>query len=322
MNEKTMDKPKKQKVELHPRNKHHGRYDLKLLAKASPDLSAFVITNDYGDETIDFFNHEAVKSLNKALLLHYYGVKSWNIPEGYLCPPIPGRADYVHHIADLMAESNAGNIPTGVKIKCLDIGVGANCVYPIIGRKEYDWSFIGSETDEKAIKCASAIIKANTKLKGKIELRLQPNVKNTLIGVLAKDERVDITICNPPFHATMADAAKSTLRKLENLTETKVEKVELNFGGQASELTCEGGEARFVRDMVRESRLYAPNCFWFSTLISKHEHVELAYKAIRAAKASDVRTIKMGQGSKLSRVVAWSFLTASQRAKWVEERWQ
>jgi len=98
--------PKKQhpkvKAILHPRNKHRERYDFKLLSEACPDLKQFVKLNDYGDESIDFFNPEAVKMLNKALLMHFYDVVEWDIPEGYLCSPIPGRADYVHYVADLL----------------------------------------------------------------------------------------------------------------------------------------------------------------------------------------------------------------------------
>ncbi len=311
----------KEKLELHPQNRHRGRYDLKALAKSCPELSAFIKINEHGDETIDFFDPLSVKKLNESLLKHYYDIKIWNIPDGYLCPPIPGRADYIHHIAELLGESNNDVIPTGSKIKCLDIGVGANCVYPIIGRKEYGWSFIGSEIDETAVKCASAIIKMNKNLKDQIEIRLQNDPRNSFIGILSKDERVDLSICNPPFHASIEDAEKGTIRKLENLTGKAAQKAELNFGGQPSELTCSGGEARFVRDMIQQSRQFATGCFWFSTLISKHEHVETAYRALKSVNARDVRTIKMGQGNKISRIVAWSFLTEAQREKWAAERW-
>jgi len=114
-----------------------------------PELGVFVKLNDYNDESIDFSNPEAVKMLNTALLKHYYKINHWNIPANYLSPPIPGRADYIHHIAELLGGSNNGKIPTDNKIKCLDIGVGASCVYPIIGNKEYGWSFVGSEIDEE-----------------------------------------------------------------------------------------------------------------------------------------------------------------------------
>jgi 23S rRNA (adenine1618-N6)-methyltransferase len=43
-------------------------------------------------------------------------------------PSIPGRADYIHYIADLLAESNNGIIPRSWD-QGLDIGIGANCIY-------------------------------------------------------------------------------------------------------------------------------------------------------------------------------------------------
>jgi len=89
----------KEKSRLHPRNKHRERYDFKLLIESSPELAQFVKMNIYNDESIDFFNPDAVKALNKALLKYFYDIENWDIPEGYLCPPIPGRADYIHHIA-------------------------------------------------------------------------------------------------------------------------------------------------------------------------------------------------------------------------------
>jgi 23S rRNA (adenine1618-N6)-methyltransferase len=315
-------KQEKKKMELHPRNQHRGRYDLQVLAKAHPALKPFVKLNPHGDESIDFFDPEAVKQLNAALLKQYYEIKKWTIPEGYLCPPVPGRADYLHYIADLLAESNEGVVPTGTKIKCLDIGVGANCIYPIVGRKEYDWSFVGSETDAAAIQCAEAIVKSNTMLKGKVEIKLQTNLDNTFMGIIAKDERFDVTICNPPFHASLHAAQIGSMRKLENLTGEKVDDIILNLGGQPSELTCVGGEMRFVRQMIHQSRLFAKQCCWFSTLISKHEHVETANNILEAIKAKEVRIIRMGQGNKVSRVVAWSFFTQEQRELWAGERWK
>ena len=161
--------------ELHPRNKHHGRYDFDELIKSSPELNKYVITNAYDDRTIDFFDPAAVKMLNKALLKHFYGIVFWDIPENYLCPPIPGRADYMHHIADLLADDkhsgsksrnnfflSEGSAPAhGNEVKCLDIGVGANCIYPIIGCMENGWTFIGSDIDPVAVESAKNIVRKN-----------------------------------------------------------------------------------------------------------------------------------------------------------------
>jgi len=311
----------KEKVRLHPRNKHRERYNFTHLIDSCPKLVQFVMLNIYNDESIDFFNPEAVKMLNKALLKHYYDIDNWDIPPNYLCPPIPGRADYIHFIADLLGSYNNGKIPTGNQIKCLDIGVGANCVYPIIGNKEYGWSFIGSDIDPVSIKSAKKIIELNPFLKGKIELRLQQNPKDIFFGIIQNNESYDLSICNPPFHASIAEAKSGTLRKLSNLNREKITKPILNFGGQNGELWCKGGEERFIRDMIRQSKLFSASCFWFSTVVSKQSHLKRIYDALKKAEAIEVRTIPMGQGNKSSRIVAWTFLTREQQDIWMNTRW-
>ncbi len=309
-----------EKFKLHPRNRHRERYDFKLLIATCPELAEFVKLNVHNDESIDFFNPEAVKTLNKALLKQYYDIEFWDIPPGYLCPPIPGRADYIHHIAELLGTKNGGKIPTGAQVKCLDIGVGANCVYPIIGIKEYGWSFIGSEIDAVSMESAAKIIEMNPVLQGKIELRLQPNPKDIFFGIVQPDEKFDLSICNPPFHASLAEAQAGTLRKLYNLKPEKIKKPILNFGGKSTELWCAGGEAKFVSEMVRQSKHFSKSVFWFSTLVSKQTHLKNAFEALKLAGAGEVKTIPMGQGNKSSRLVAWTFFNKMEREKWVAER--
>lgn len=311
----------KEKTNMHARNKHRERYDFKVLIESCPELAPYVKLNAYNDLSIDFFDPKAVLVLNKALLKHYYDIIYWAIPPNYLCPPIPGRADYIHYVADLLGASNRGKIPRGDKIKCLDIGVGANCVYPIIGNKEYGWSFIGTDTDALAIEAASQIIDLNPILKDKVELRLQDNPKDVFAGILVEGERIDVTICNPPFHASLAEARSGSLRKLKNLTGKAKAVPLLNFGGQNNELWCEGGEAEFLRVMIQQSKQYDDCCFWFSSLVSKRDTLEGIYKQLEKLKAVEIKTIAMGQGNKLSRIVAWTFLSEEQQKGWSDARW-
>jgi len=310
----------KEKIKLHPRNKHRERYDFKLLCRNNPELAPFVKLNEYQDESIDFFNPDAVKMLNTALLRHYYNIDYWNIPENYLVPPIPGRADYIHYIADLLATCFNGEIPTGNNIKCLDIGVGANCVYPIIGNAEYGWSFVGTDIDVKALDSANKIVEANPQLKKKIELRLQQNPNQIFSGIIQSNERFVICICNPPFHSSAAEANKVTLRKLKNLKQKKVTKATLNFGGQNKELWCEGGEERFVTDMIIQSEKFAKSCLWFSSLISKQSNLKSVYKVLKDVGAEYIETISMGQGNKISRIVAWTFHSKPQQREWIAKK--
>ena len=307
---------------MHPRNPHKNGYDFAQLAKAYAPLSAHLSPKPDGKMTIDFAHPAAVKSLNAALLSHYYQVHFWDIPEGYLCPPIPGRADYIHHISDILAGSNFGNMPTGPQVTCLDIGTGANCIYPIIGRHEYGWSFIGSDIDKNSIEAAQKIVDSNENLKGHVELRLQEDAKDIFYGVLRKEEVVDLTVCNPPFHASAEAAEEASLRKVNNLNRKQTDKAVLNFGGTHKELWTEGGERRFIRDMVRESKKFENNCFWFSTLVSKEVNLKGAREALDAVKAKEIKVIPMGQGNKSSRIIAWTFLTAEQQKEWKNARWQ
>jgi len=320
MSQKKKVQPK-EKAKIHPRNKHKERYDFKVLVEACPELAPFVKLNIHNDESIDFADAEAVKMLNKSLLKHFYNIENWDIPEGYLCPPIPGRADYIHHLADLLRIYNYGKIPTGSTIKCLDIGVGANGVYPIIGNNEYGWTFIGSDIDIVSIESVQKIIENNPFLNEVIDCRLQTNPKDIFTGIIQEGEFIDFSICNPPFHASKAEAEAGTLRKLTNLNQKVVKKVNLNFGGQNGELWCEGGEERFVRTMIRQSRQFKNNCFWFSSLISKQANLKSIYEALEKAEAFEVKTLPMGQGNKTSRIVAWTFLDKEQQKEWKNSRW-
>ena len=316
------EKSQKEKTRLHFRNKNRERYDLSALMISNPELINYVKPNKYGDNSVDFSNPIAVKILNKALLNHYYGIKNWEFPDENLCPPIPGRADYIHHIADLLRENNFDTIPIGDKITCFDIGVGANCIYPIIGVTEYDWKFIGSDIDPKSIESAMNIVNSNSSLKDKIECRLQEDRKYIFYGIIGREDKIDLSICNPPFHSSSEDALKGARRKVENLSGKKVKTPKLNFAGISNELICDGGEYKFINNMVRESKKFSKNCYWFSTLVSKQSNLKGIYKSLKKIEVSQIKTIPMGTGNKSSRIVAWTFLSKEEQKEWRETRWK
>lgn len=306
---------------LHPRNPHRFRYNFAELIKSCPELEHYVKENQYGNESINFADSSAVKMLNTALLKHFYGISYWEIPEKYLCPPIPGRADYIHYIADLLASCNGTMIPAGESIFVLDIGTGANCVYPLIGHHEYGWNFTGTDIDPVSINSAQKIIDLNN-LAGRIDLRIQKSHSEIFRGIIKPEDKFDITICNPPFHASAEDAEAGTFRKLSNLNSKKITGPILNFGGQNRELWTPGGEEFFIDNMIKESSQFSRNCFWFTTLVSKKTTLPGVYKALKKVKASEVRTIQMAQGQKISRIAAWTFLSKAQQNGWRDSRWR
>lgn len=263
-----------------------------------------MIKTPRGESSIDFANPAAVQTLNRALLKSAYGISHWEIPPGYLSPPIPGRADYVHHLAELL-RSKSGEFPRGAAIRVLDVGVGANCIYPIIGRAEYGWSFVGSDVDPVALESARRIVSSNPSLAGAVELRLQSSPERILAGIVRPDEIFDAVICNPPFHASLAEAEAGARRKWENLGHGDTAKK--NFGGQGRELWFPGGEAAFVGRMIDESAALRRNVRWFTALVSKEENVPALERAMRKSGVSDRRAIGMALGQKKSRMVAWTF---------------
>jgi 23S rRNA (adenine1618-N6)-methyltransferase len=311
-----MSKTEIEKTTLHPRNPHRFRYDFKKLITFYPDLKQFFFVNEHDVETIDFANPDAVKALNKALLIVDYEIQNWDIPANYLCPPIPGRADYIHCIADLLAESNNGIIPEDENVIGLDVGIGANCIYPIIGNHAYNWSFVGTDIDENAIQNCKKIITENPKLIDAISLQLQTESRFIFKNIILPEDKFAFTICNPPFHASQEEATKATIRKVNNLENTRTKNPILNFGGQNAELWCEGGEFGFITQMIYESVKYPLQVFWFTTLISKKDNLKSIYKTLNKIGAVEIKTIEMAQGQKNSRFIAWTFLSPKQQKEW------
>ncbi len=305
-----------EKTTLHPRNPHRFRYNFEKLIPCFPELEQFVFVNEHDSKTIDFANPEAVKALNKALLIADYDIQNWDIPKNYLCPPIPGRADYIHYIADLLAESNNGIIPENENVVGLDIGIGANCIYPIIGNHTYNWSFVGTDIDENAIQNCKRIITENPKLIDVISLQLQTESRFIFKNIILPEDKFAFTICNPPFHASQEEVTKATIRKVNNLENSRTKNPILNFGGQNAELWCEGGEFGFITQMIYESVKYPLQVFWFTTLVSKKDNLKSIYKTLNKVGAVEIKTIEMAQGQKTSRFVAWTFLSEKQQKEW------
>lgn len=295
-------------AQLHPRNPHHGRYDLAQLSSGYPPLQQHLAVSPAGEQTINFSDPAAVQSLNAALLKHYYQVDYWQLPPGYLCPPIPGRADYIHYAADLLAGPDG--IATGKQINLLDIGCGANLIYPIIANRSYGWRCVGTDIDAVALKAARLIIDSNPKLQGQINLRRQSDSNNILRGIIKSSDTFALTVCNPPFYGSAAEAAAANQRKRTNLKLADSPQ-QRNFAGQQHELWCPGGELAFIKQLIAESVEFASQVGWFSSLVSQQRHVKALIVAARQAGAVEVKQVNMQQGQKSSQLLAWRFQPAT-----------
>ena len=279
---------------LHPNNKFNTSYDFDDLIIKNPALKEFVAENKYGSITIDFSNPIAVKELNKALLFTFDKIALWNFPDKNLCPPIPGRLDYIHHLADLLS--------TEEDVKILDIGTGATCIYPLLGVAAYNWNFVAVDIDLDSLDTAQDIIDDNN-LDAHIKLRQQLDENQILKGILEEDDSFSAVMCNPPFYKSAEEAQGANKRKNKNLGNSAVR----NFSGNNNELWYVGGEKAFLHNYLYESSLYKDKSTWFTSLVSKKENVESMEKSSKKLGATAFKVIPMSQGNKVTRIVCWKY---------------
>ncbi|WP_445737189.1 23S rRNA (adenine(1618)-N(6))-methyltransferase RlmF [Mariniflexile sp.] len=295
---------------FHSKNKHKSGYDFDVLCKALPKLTAFVFEDPHHTKTIDFADPKAVKALNTALMFAYYDIKYWEFPNSNLCPPIPGRVDYIHHLSDLLETSNIKK-----NRSVLDIGTGASGVYPLLGVSEYHWNFVGTDIDNNSLHFAQENIDKNG-LDKSITLRYQKDGTKILTGVLNEADRFCASMCNPPFYKSEQEALEATTKKLKGLnkeTDTFIR----NFAGTQHELWYQGGEKAFIHNYLYESSLHKKQCFWFTSLVSKKDLVKGMLDSLKKLGATEIKTIHLGHGNKISRVVAWTFLSKQEQEEWV-----
>ncbi|MDB9712375.1 23S rRNA (adenine(1618)-N(6))-methyltransferase RlmF [Flavobacteriaceae bacterium] len=294
---------------MHSLNPYSNRYNLKKLTKYYSSLEKFIILNPAGEETIDFSSSEAVFTLNKAMLLADFKLKDYQLPSGYLIPPVPGRLDYLLHIQDFLMEKF--NCRIDDRLNGLDIGSGANGIYCILGVQHFNWKMVGSETDLKAVEIANVNLELTKELCDNIEIRHQENKSFLFKNTIQAKEKFDFVVCNPPFHGSKEDAIKGSLKKLKNLggIATKDE-FSLNFEGQANELWCNGGEVLFIKRLIKESVGYKNQVKVFSSLVAKSESIKAIKKQLNKVKA-DFQVIPMALGNKKGRYVMWWFETTN-----------
>ncbi len=279
------------KDKLHPRSFHNQSYNFQELILKVPELKQFIVKNREGMDTLQFANPKAVYLLNKALLLHFYNLDFWDIPNQNLVPPIPGRADYIHYLADLL------KVDDSQKPTVLDIGTGASLVYPLIGSSVYNWNFVATDIEPKSIEIAQEIIDKNPHLTSKITLRVQSDHKKILIGIINKEDYFDAVMCNPPFFKSKKEAEAQTTRKLKGLDKGKNPKLINNFSGESNELWCNGGELAFVLNYIKESFLFKTQVGWFTSLISNEDNLKPLQIELKKS-AKEIKVIDMSQGNK------------------------
>jgi 23S rRNA A1618 N6-methylase RlmF len=97
------------------------------------------------------------------LLLHNFHLQI-DLPTNHLCPPVPNRLNYLCWLSELFEfEHIRPNVDQAQhsSIPLLDIGVGASCIYPLLGSRMYGWNFYGSDIDQESLVWAHQIVQMN-----------------------------------------------------------------------------------------------------------------------------------------------------------------
>ncbi|KAK8810715.1 hypothetical protein WA158_007290 [Blastocystis sp. Blastoise] len=264
--------------------------DFKLLAKEFPSFAHYIQNNDDGTSYIDWKDPYASLELTKVLLKKDFDL-DWEIPIDRLCPGITGRINYLNWIHDLLNYSKKMDN----EIKGIDIGIGASCIYPLLGNKIYTWNFLGSDIDDISIQYAKENVKRNH-LENFIQIVKQENSDCIFKNILENNKEIhyDFSMCNPPFfiHQDEACTNPSTCCM-----------------GTSNELITKGGEEQFIVRYIDESILYKDQIDWFTCLIGKKKTLKTILKYLQTKEIKNICSTTFYQGKTSRWGIAWSFTT-------------
>ncbi|GKA60873.1 methyltransferase-like protein 16 isoform X1 [Tanacetum coccineum] len=260
------------------------------------------------------------------------GFGAWWIPDGQLCPTVPNRSNYIHWIEDLLSSDIIPN-SNGDKnsIKGLDIGTGANCIYPLLGASLLGWSFVGTDVTDVALEWAERNVKNNPQISELIEIRkvdyekqmidqdtnddesytnISRNTEQTcdenksyhgapiLAGVVKSGETFDFCMCNPPFFESMEESGLNP---------------NTSCGGTPAEMVCPGGEQAFISRMIQDSVQLKQSFRWYTSMVGKKSSLKSLTSKLREVGVSVVKTTEFVQGQTCRWGIAWSFVPPTKK---------
>lgn len=259
----------------------------------------------------------------RLMLKKYFDVQKYPLPLGYLIPNVSGRFYSLILLKKLIEKKEAEQLQSGNSIisktqvealffereekrvhkngqkrRIIDLGVGANCIFPLLAAKAFDWKVLGFEKNEKSYKIAQEIITSNN-LEKEITLECNATYERLIFDFFTKfrsgeeDHVHDALICNPPFYFNFKDFKK---RKRKGFT------------GKPHEVICEGGEVRFAKSLITESEMLRKKIRWFSLYLSeKSSMFALKRKLDSLDSVSRVfhRIIPLGKKKRF--FLAWTF---------------
>ena len=254
--------------------------------------------------SLDFQNPETTQAITQAILKVHFGLHL-QVPDDRLCPPVPNRWNYVSWIHGLLDSTNRSyqcQYDPERRVVGLDIGTGASAIYTMLCLKSRpNWTMCATDVDKKSFDHAARNLSNNglitrTKLLQTIES--QPLVPLRYLGV----EKLDFTICNPPFFTDEKDMRQSLNG------ETKSWKPNAVCTGAENEMVCQGGDLGFVTRIVEESLVLREKVSWYTSMFGKMSSAKSIVSLLKENGVTNwaVGSIDVGAWTKRW-IVAWSF---------------
>ena len=268
--------------------------DFSLLIKKFPELTKYtLLKNEDGEYSFNWSDNKLSLLITKCILDFYFKIKYYSIPNNFLIPPVPSRLNYINLIKTLLISFNILTSKEENEIIGIDIGTGANLIYPLLGYSLYKWKFICSEINNEAFENSIKIIKEN-KLEEYIKLIKQKYKNYIFVGIINREKKYTFSICNPPYYDYEDEIKK----------EDKNKNCEYNF----DEIYYKNGEVGFFNKYFQESLCYSKNIFLFTYLIGKKSNAEKIYDQISEDKNiryCDMKKIKTGNNIRY--IIFWTF---------------
>ncbi|KAF8426874.1 hypothetical protein EV426DRAFT_423823 [Tirmania nivea] len=273
---------------MHERNIYRNGVDFSQLGKDCSQFAKYLVK---GPSQIDFQDPDAVRELTTSLLKRDFNLIV-DLPNDRLCPPVPNRLNYIHWLQDLLDATSGGesdDYDPEREVVGLDIGVGASCIYPLLGcATRPNWKFVGTDIDPLSLHHAQRQLTLNS-LNPRIHLIPTHATTPFFSPPLAAASRLDFTMCNPPFyHSPTAATSSSSLssrhsstQHLSHLTHLPTPITKLRPPNSPppqatqAEMSTPGGELSFVLRILHESALpdVRTRVQWFSVMLGVKSHV-------------------------------------------------
>lgn len=298
-----------------------------IISLSEPALQPFLMDSSDGRRSINWKSDDAIKALTRALYHHYFGL-TLLLPKSRLCPVISLRVNYIHWIAsDLLHQPivcgayrerlrrsgapdptvhdedsdktspsrlDGGGRGPESEVWGIDIGTGATCVFPLLGRKLYGWKFLATDIDAESLEYARSNLLLNPGVGPGIILKYVADAEKILEGVVEADKVFDFCMCNPPFFASLKEKGRNRHRRC----------IATNH-----ELVTRGGEERFVTQLVYESlTLTSQRVRWFSSMMGKKStfySIRRLLKSLHPEKVECWKSTTLYQGRSARWVLGW-----------------